>query len=77
MFTTTDCCSDCSSQVDGIVCRCLQVSEETVLHAVENLGCRTLCDLRRTTGAGTGCNCCHQRLHQYLEAGRRSLAMAQ
>jgi bacterioferritin-associated ferredoxin len=77
MFTNTDCCSDCSSQPNGIVCRCLQVSEETVLHAVANLGCRTLSEIRRTTKAGTGCNCCHHRLKQCLEAGRLSLAMAE
>jgi NAD(P)H-nitrite reductase large subunit len=78
MFTPPDCCTDCYRQPNGIVCRCLQVTEETVVHAVAVLGCSTIQELRKETGAGTGCNCCHIRLRQYLKAGQRlSLALAE
>jgi bacterioferritin-associated ferredoxin len=52
---------------DKIVCRCLQVTEAQVVRMIERLELRTVRDLRRYTGAGDGCTCCHAQLECYLE----------
>jgi len=57
-------CDDCH---DKIVCRCLQVTESQVVRMIERLELRTVHDLRKYTGAGDGCTCCHSKLEQYLE----------
>jgi len=56
-----------TDQASKIVCRCLNITEEQLLQALENGTIRTLPELRRCTGAGTGCNCCHAVLEEYLE----------
>jgi bacterioferritin-associated ferredoxin len=63
---------DCSHQAcetcsDKIVCRCLQVTETQVIRMIERLELRTVLDLRKYTGAGEGCTCCHAKLEEYLE----------
>ena len=69
---TTDCTGTCSacpavgSCPDRVVCRCLKVTEESVIVAIRTHGARTIRELRTLTGAGDGCNCCHQELRQYL-----------
>lgn len=60
------CPGDCSSCPERMVCSCLQVSEAEIVGAIQTLGVRTLKELRHTTGAGTGCNCCHTELRAYL-----------
>jgi nitrite reductase (NADH) large subunit len=57
-----------SPTTDRVVCRCLRVTETTVITAVATCAIRDLRDLRRKTGAGTGCNGCHRLLTRYLEA---------
>ena len=57
-------CDDCN---DKIVCRCLQVTESQVVRMIERLELRTVLDLRKYTGAGEGCTCCHAKLEEYLE----------
>jgi bacterioferritin-associated ferredoxin len=59
-------CSAVGSCPDRVVCRCLKVSEETVITAIVTLGVRTLTELRTVTMAGDGCTCCHRELKQYL-----------
>jgi bacterioferritin-associated ferredoxin len=61
---TTDECNACSLRV---VCRCLRLTETTVVEAITNLGLRTLKEVRRHTGAGDGCTCCHDELEGLLE----------
>jgi assimilatory nitrate reductase electron transfer subunit len=61
------CPGPCSGCPDRIVCRCLKVTEATIVEAITELGVRTLSELRRATEAGTGCNCCHRELRAYLE----------
>lgn len=51
---------------DPVVCHCLQVTESTIHEAVASGAVRSLCDLRRHTGAGGGCSACHLRLRRYL-----------
>jgi bacterioferritin-associated ferredoxin len=57
-------CDTCPGRV---VCRCLQVTEEVLLDALDAFDLRTVKDVRRHTGAGEGCTACHKRLGQYLE----------
>ena len=73
--TCTGSCRSCAavgSCPDRVVCRCLKVTEQTVITAVTTLGVRTLKELGQATGAGDGCTCCHQELRAYLDvyAGR-------
>jgi bacterioferritin-associated ferredoxin len=63
------CPRDCSER---LVCRCLQVTESEVVTAIHTGEVRTLRDLRRHTGAGDGCTCCHERLRQLLERHAQS-----
>ena len=68
----TDCTGTCAacpavgSCADRLVCRCLGVTEETVIAAIRTDGARTVMELRTVTGAGDGCRCCHQELSAYL-----------
>lgn len=60
------------SSSEKIVCRCLKVSEETVVEAIETGEACTLREICRRTGAGGGCNACHSMLRHYLRtAGER------
>jgi bacterioferritin-associated ferredoxin len=53
-------------QQDQIVCHCLQVTESTVREAADRCAFRSLCELVRETGAGSGCTACHRRLRRLL-----------
>jgi bacterioferritin-associated ferredoxin len=70
---TADCtgtCSTCPSAgscPDRVVCRCLKVTEETVIAAIREHGVRTVLELRTVTRAGDGCTCCHKQLRVYLD----------
>ena len=59
--------TDCSAQY---LCHCLQVTETAVVDAIVSLDLRSVRDVRRHTGAGEGCTCCHDRLRQVLEQVR-------
>jgi bacterioferritin-associated ferredoxin len=61
---TPEACSGCPLKV---VCRCLQITEAAVVDAITSLDLRTLREVRRHTGAGEGCTCCHGALRDYLE----------
>jgi len=62
-FCTPDHCDSCPERV---VCHCLQVTEEALVTALQQLELRTLRDVREATGAGDGCTACHRRLHELL-----------
>ncbi len=57
-------CSDCTSR---LACRCLKITEEAVVHAITVMGFRTVREIRKATGAGTGCMCCHGLLARLIE----------
>jgi NAD(P)H-nitrite reductase large subunit len=61
------CAGPCSGCPDRIVCRCLKVTEATIVEAITTLGLRTVKDVRHATGAGDGCTCCHQQVRELLE----------
>ncbi len=64
-------CAGCPNRV---VCRCLQVTEATVVGAIERLELRTIKEVQRHTQAGTGCTCCHGELREFLEELRPARA---
>jgi bacterioferritin-associated ferredoxin len=69
---TDDCegiCAACpavGSCADRVVCRCLKVTETVIIGAIRGLSLTTVTELKRITGAGDGCTCCHRELKQYL-----------
>jgi bacterioferritin-associated ferredoxin len=62
------CPGPCSGCPDRIVCRCMKVTEEVIVEAITTLGVRTVKEVRRVTGAGDGCTCCHTQIRTYIEA---------
>ena len=54
------------SHQDKIVCQCLGIFESEVRAATDFAGCRTLCDIKKTTAAGKGCMSCHARIKAIL-----------
>ena len=61
---TPDGCDGCPAK---IVCRCLNVTEEQVVNLITQFNLRSIRDIRKHTGAGDGCTCCHQELTEYLK----------
>ncbi|WP_083732337.1 (2Fe-2S)-binding protein [Fuerstiella marisgermanici] len=55
------------SQPNDLLCRCLGITESEVRAATDYAGCRTLCDIKKTTSAGTGCMSCHRRIKAVLQ----------
>jgi bacterioferritin-associated ferredoxin len=52
----------------------LQVTEAAVIDAITTLELRTLREVRRHTGAGEGCTCCHEQIRRFLESVRCAAA---
>lgn len=50
------------------LCHCLRVSESQIRAAVELAGCQTIRDVRRQTGAGSGCTACHRRICALIDS---------
>jgi len=61
-------CGGCQMYGGPMVCHCVQITEEQLVTAVATLELRTICDVRRLTGAGEGCNACHRKIQTYLDA---------
>ena len=63
--------SPCTKKGCGVcrrlVCKCLKISEEALLEALTGREINTVKDIRRITGAGDGCTCCHKLLKTYLD----------
>lgn len=63
-------CSSCASVGScsvRTVCRCLQITEDTVIGAIRDSGAGTIRELKLVCGAGDGCMGCHNELKRYLE----------
>lgn len=58
---------------ETIVCHCLGVSESTVADAVAICGLRTVKEVCRETGAGSGCTACHAQLRELLRKSSQSV----
>jgi bacterioferritin-associated ferredoxin len=52
---------------DRVVCRCLQVTEMELIEVLTTQEVQDLKDVRRHTGAGSGCMACHRLIREYLE----------
>ncbi len=50
---------------EKIVCFCYNVSEATVIEAIQN-GCKSLMDIRRETYASTGCAGCSEEVKKLI-----------
>jgi bacterioferritin-associated ferredoxin len=59
-------CAAVGSCPDRVVCRCLKVTEETIILAISDRSLTTLREVRQATEAGGGCTCCHRELRHYL-----------
>jgi NAD(P)H-nitrite reductase large subunit len=68
------CAGPCAGCPDRIVCRCLKVTEGTIVEAITSLGLRTVKDVRVTTSAGDGCTCCHKQIRVLIETHAPSTA---
>ncbi len=79
-LTADDCIGSCRSCTtvgscpDRVVCRCLGVTEQTLITAIATLGLRTVKEIRVATEAGNGCTCCHRELDAYLAVYSPSLS---
>lgn len=49
-------------------CYCTGVTQKRVLRAMAELGVRSVDDIRRTTGACTGCQSCRRELENLVAA---------
>jgi bacterioferritin-associated ferredoxin len=74
------CTQNCQGYDDRVICRCLGVTEATLVEVIATLELRTIKEVGQHTGAGDGCTCCHRLLAQYLdqhaEASRLPLSKA-
>jgi bacterioferritin-associated ferredoxin len=66
----TACADAVLATENPIVCRCLAVREAEILSAIACPEVRTLRDVARSTGAGSGCRACHCALKEYIESRR-------
>ena len=55
---------------DRVVCRCLGISESEIRCALMEGTAHCLRSLMKTTGAGTGCNCCHRAIKDLMARER-------
>lgn len=59
-----DSCDSCPGRV---VCKCLGVTEDQIVTAIQTHDLSTIRDIRHQTSAGDGCTCCHQELQQIID----------
>jgi NAD(P)H-nitrite reductase large subunit len=60
-------CGGCQMYGGPMICHCLQITEVQLVTALTASDLKTLREVRRRTGAGTGCNACHGRIQLYLD----------
>jgi bacterioferritin-associated ferredoxin len=60
-------CGGCQMYSGPMVCHCMEVTEDQLISALVTLELRTVKDVRRHIGAGTGCNSCHRRIQTCLD----------
>ncbi len=51
---------------DDLLCYCLHISTEEVEHVVESGQVSSLRDVKKLTGAGSGCTACHCAIRDLL-----------
>ena len=60
--------NDCS---DTVICHCLGVTRAAVEEAIALCGLKTVKEISRETGAGSGCTACHAKLRELLREARQ------
>lgn len=60
-------CSSCLEAGGPVVCHCLGITEDELVSSLITLELRSVREVRRQTGAGTGCNACHRKIQSYIE----------
>ncbi len=70
----SSCLESCNGCPNRVVCRCLQVTEDQILEAIEDGDLNTVREVRKATGAGAGCMCCHGEIKRML-VQRQSLVV--
>ncbi|MFV0445052.1 MAG: bacterioferritin-associated ferredoxin [Planctomycetaceae bacterium] len=53
---------------DRIICQCLQVRESQVAECIDTYGLASVPEVKGHCGAGGGCNACHRRIRQLIQA---------
>lgn len=51
---------------DQILCHCLQVSQDSVVDAIDQYRLNSIREVQGCTGAGGGCTACHYRIRRLL-----------
>jgi bacterioferritin-associated ferredoxin len=69
-----DCGSCLAVHGPEVVCHCLGVTEDELVTALATFDLKTVREVRRQTGAGTGCNACHRRIQLYIDSYSSSSA---
>jgi len=62
-----------TSRTELALCRCLGISEDEVVTAIQVFDLETVGDVRRCTGAGTGCTSCLRAIAACLTECRANL----
>lgn len=70
------CAGPCAGCPDRVVCRCLKVTEATIVDSIITLGLSSVKQVSRATGAGEGCTCCHTQIRELLEVHAQPTAPA-
>jgi len=55
-----------SLTANPLVCLCSAVTRKAILHVIKNRGARSVGDVRRLTGANTGCRKCTSKIEQLI-----------
>lgn len=56
-----------STSTNPLICLCASVTRKAIVHAVKNRGAVSLQDIRRLTGANTGCRRCTERIEMIMK----------
>lgn len=59
---------DSPAATDQVICRCLQVRESQVVDCIDLYGLTSVPEIKGHCGAGGGCNACHRRIRQLIQA---------
>jgi len=51
-----------------VLCHCLQITQQQVVTAIDCGAARTVKDVMRETGAGSGCTACHCTIRSMLQS---------
>ncbi len=60
-------CGSCLEAGGPVVCHCLGIREDEIVSTLITLKLRSIREVRRQTGAGAGCSCCHRKLQNYID----------